>query len=81
MKEAFRDSPLGVTIANQRNHDLIMDISFLRNLIRTKVKPLLGENQVNESQSGSFNSIPSAFHDFLVNPTPEHKAAVDNHTP
>lgn len=81
LKEAFCESPLGVTTANQPNHDLIMDIRFLRNLIRTHFKPFLGENHVNKSPPSPIESDYSAFQDFLINPNPKHKAAAKDQTP
>jgi hypothetical protein len=81
LKEALCESPLGVTTANQPNHDLIMDIRFLRNSIRTHFKPFLGENHVNKSPPSPIESDYSAFQDFLINPNPKHKAAAKDQTP
>ena len=38
LKEAFRVSPLGVTTATQTDYDLILDIRFIRNLLKSTVQ-------------------------------------------
>jgi hypothetical protein len=48
MKEAFRTSPLGVTTATQAHHDLILDIRFLRNLIKTTIHLVHGGTQTED---------------------------------
>jgi hypothetical protein len=49
MKEAFRSSSLGVTTATQANHDLILDIRFLCNLIKTTIHLVHGGTQTEDS--------------------------------
>jgi hypothetical protein len=43
LKEAFRGTPVGVTTANQINQDLILDIRYFRNLLRTDIKGILSQ--------------------------------------
>jgi len=38
LKEAFRETPVGVTMATQTNHDLILDIRHLRNLLNSTIQ-------------------------------------------
>jgi hypothetical protein len=82
LKEAFRVSPLGIKTATQTNYDLLMDIRFLCNIIRSTIKLNLGAPPTNDSAPTT--SVPS--HDgilqtFLEQPPMTNASLVMTHTP
>lgn len=76
LKEAFRDTPVGVTTATQTNQDLILDIHHLRNLLSTKIQPCCSQGS-EISSTHPILSNPLNI-DFIQDPSLQnHSMAVD----
>jgi hypothetical protein len=81
MHEAFRESPLGVSTAIHPHHNLIMEIRFLRNLLKTQLKPFLGANHKTEVTEQPSSTPILDYKDFLAAPTIANTETLINELP
>jgi hypothetical protein len=79
LKEAFRTTPLGVTMANQVNYDIILDIRHIRTLLQAEIQSCYGQTPVEKQEhhlntpilSTAFLDDPSAAnYDKIIETTP-----------
>jgi hypothetical protein len=79
MREAFHQSPLGVTTVNQINYDLILDIRYIRNLLRLTIQTSCNQTPAMETRHPIQTPVLSAA--FITDPTFNNYISAVDSTP